>query len=283
VTFSARYTDTQYETSNQIDSNRYLGSIAFRRHVSDTTTWGVVASQQHTEYDAPGSPEYDQPMLYGTWQTTGARQSLAIDVGANRIEDDNESATKPLLRVNWTRRIATSWSMGLNLKSEYQNTADQFLNSNLIRNPDTAELGISQAPAANYSGELSFAFQRPRTKLTVGSGYSELHYATNNGLNEKDWYGAVQVTRRHTPRLEGFINYRIDKRTYDSNASQDDTRQRAELGLDWRLGKSVYMTAAYQYSSSDSDSAINRYNASLVYLMFSIRQGTITGARSFAR
>jgi hypothetical protein len=277
--FSGRYNDTQYEESNQIDSSRWSGSITFLRHVSDTTSWGVVASQQRTEYDAPGSPEYEQPMLYGTWETTGARQSLEINVGANRFDADDESATKPLVRVNWTRRIATSWTMGVNLRSEYQNTTDQFLNQNLIRNPATAELGISQVPAANNGGELSFEFQRPRTRFSVGGGYSQLEYAVDNGLDEDDWYGVVQISRRHTPRLEGFVNYRVDKRKYDNNAAFDDTRQRAELGVDWRLGESLYMTAAYQYSSSDSDSMTNRYSANMVYLMFSIRRGTTAGPR----
>jgi hypothetical protein len=283
LTFSGRYGDTQYEESDQIDSKRWSGSVAFRRHVSDTTSWGVIASQQHTEYDVPGSPEYDQPMLYGTWQTTGARQSLSIDVGANRIEVDDESSTKPLVRVDWSRRIATAWTMGVRLKSEYQNTADQFLNQNLIRNASAPELGISQAPAANHSGEVSFAFARPRTRFSVGGGYSQLDYSVDNGLNEDAWYGAVEISRRHTPRLEGFVNYRIDKRTYERNAALDDTRQLAEVGLDWRLGKALYMTAAYQYSNADSDAATSRYSANMIYLMFSFRQGTITGPRTLAR
>lgn len=278
--FSGRYIDTRYEESNQVNADRLKGSLTFRRHVSDTTFWGVVASDQRIKYDAPGDPSYTQPEIYGTWQSAGSRQTLALDVGANRVDTDTGTFTRPLIHASWNRTLATSWKMNVDLRSEYQNTADQFLVQGPVNNPATAQLGIAEAPAAAYDGDLSFAYQRPRTRFSIGGGYSRLNYVVANGLNQSSWYGTFEIRRRHTPRIEGFIDYRLDKRTYEDDPARDDLRQRAEVGLDWRLGKSVYLTAAYQYNHSTSDSVVNRYTANMAYLMFSFRQGTITEPRA---
>jgi hypothetical protein len=280
---TGRYSNSQYEETDNIDSEKLTGSIAFRRHLSDSSYWGIVATDSHIKYDAPGDPTYDQPGAYATWSTTGARQTIAVDVGASRVETEDASFTTPLVHVNWSRRVAPSWTMDVHLASEYQNTSDQFVSQNLIRDPGTAEIGVSQAPAATYTGGLAFAFQRARTNFNVGGGYSRLDYVDDNSLNENSWYGTVELRRRHTPQLEGFVNYRIEKRNYQNNPLREDTRQRAELGLDWRVGKSLFLTTGYQYNNADSDSVTNRYSANMVYLTLSYRQGALTGPRGLAQ
>jgi hypothetical protein len=278
---SARLRDASYEESDQIDSRTILGSIALRRHLSATSLWGVVASTSHVKYDAPGDPTYDQPSLYATWQGTLSRQTVSLDVGANQVETGGQSYTRPLVRLNWDRRLAPSWGMNVYLGSEYQNTSEQFVNQNLHINPGTAEIGISQAPAASYYGGVLLGFERPRTRFSVRADYSKQDYPVDNGLNESSWNSTVTVSRRHTPRVESFLSYRIEKHNYESSLSVDDTRQRANFGVDVRMGKALFLTGGYRYSHSDSDAITNRYSASVFYLTLSFRQGTITESRSF--
>lgn len=281
VKVSGRYRDTNYEQSGQLDSETLQGSIAFRRHLSSSAFWGVVASTSQVKYDAPGDPEYRQPALYGTYENTSARQTVKLDVGANRIEASGQSFTRPLVRLDLSRRVAPSWTLNVDLGSEYQNTSDQFVSQNVVRQAGASDVGVSAAPAASYYGDLSAVFERARTRLTIGSGYSKLDYVVANGLDQRSWYGMVNLTRRNTPRLETFVDYRYENHEYQDNPLGDSRRQHGEVGLDWRLGRTIFMTAGYQYDDSHGTSTLNRYSASLFYLMFSLRQGSLNGPRGF--
>jgi hypothetical protein len=279
VRLSGRYGTSTYEETDSIDSETLHASVSFERRLSESASWALVAASNRVKYDAPGDPEYDQPSIYGSLQSEGGRQSFTIDVGATQVDAEGEKETKPLVRVALNRRIASSWTMDLHLRSEYQNTSEQFVSQNLLRNTDTAEVGISDAPAAAYEGGVSFSFQRSRTRFEIESGYSRLDYIVDNGLNEKTWYAGAGITRRHTPQLEGFFNYRLVKHEYDDNPLRDDTRHRAELGLDWRVGRNVFLTGGYQYTDVDSDSATNRYTVNLFFLTLSYRHAPNAGSQ----
>lgn len=280
--FSARFGDTRYEDSDQINTQTWQGSLSFLRGLSQSSSWGLIASDMRIEYDVPGKPTYDQPELYATWQSTGARQSLSVDLGANRIKTDTESFTKPLVRLDWNRRIAPSWTADLNLGSEYQNTSQQFVRQNDWTDIDTARVGVTDVPAAVYHGGLSFAFQRPRTQFNLGGGYTQLEYITDNGLNEDSWYGNTGLSRRFTPRLQGFLDYRIEEHTYDSDSTRDNEKQVAGARLEWLVGKATFLAAGYRHTDSDSDSLIYTYKEDLYYLTVSYRRGDIATPRAFA-
>ncbi len=275
LTFSGRYGDVMYEESDQIDEQTLKASLAFRRKLSENASWGIVATDTRVEYDAPGNPEYDRPAVYATWSAKGDRQSLSADLGANRIETDTESFTKPLVRLKWNRRVAPSWTMDLNLASEYQNTSEQFISRNLQPDLGTADVLASANPAAAYYGSLLFAFERPRTRLSLGGGYSQLDYVNDVGVNENSWYGTGEFSRQMTPRLQGFVTYRYEQNEYETVAAQDRTRQIAGVRVDWRVGKATFVTGGYTYTDSDSDSLLNTYTGNLYYLTLSYRYGTI--------
>lgn len=282
VKLSGRYGTSSYEDTDRIDSETLEATVSFERHLSELSSWALVASNHRVKYDSPGNPEYDQPSLYASLQATGGRQSFTVDLGANQVDIAGRKDTNPLVRVAWNRRIARSWTMDLHARSEYQNTSEQFISQNLTRNPGTAEVGISEAPAAAYEAGVGFAFDRARTQFELETGYTRLDYVVDNGLNEKTWYAGAGVTRRHTPQLEGFVNYRIEDRTYDDNPVRDDVRQRIELGLDWRVGRNLFLTGGYQYNDADSDSASNRYTVNLFFVTLSYRQGDNASSRALA-
>lgn len=280
---AARFSDTTYERSDEIDTQTLTGSISFVRNLSPNTSWAIVAAAQRIDYDAPGVETYEQPSLYVSWQSRGARQALAVDLGANRVEGFGDSHTKPLLRLNWSRRIAPSWTLDANAAAEYRNTSEQFIGRRRlgVSPAATTDLGISAAPAETYEGGLALTFERLRTRFSVGGGYSQLNYVVDTGLDEDSWFGFTQLSRRFTPRLQGFLTYRIEKKDFE-DVGQDDTDQTAELGLDWRAGKSLFLTLGYNYSDSDSSSFTNTYTSNVVYLTVSYRYGTTSQPRSFA-
>jgi hypothetical protein len=280
--FSARYGDARYEDSDQIDSQTLEGSIAFRRNLSQSTYLGLIASNTRVEYDVPGSQTYDRPAVYGTLDSTGARQSISIAVGVNRVEVDDETFTKPLVRVDWNRRVSPSWTLNLDLGSEYRNTAEQFASQGVDLGPDAANVGVSAIPAATYRGGLGIEFRRPRVQFTLGGGYLQTNYVIDNGLNEDTWYGNTELSRRFTPRLQGFVDYRLEKRKYEANPTQDSDRKVAGARLELLAGKATYLALGYRYTDSSSDASLNTYTDTLYYLTLSYRRGTIASAPAFA-
>lgn len=279
--FQARYGDVRYEDSDEIDEQTWDGSISFRRHLSPSTHWAIVASNNRIEYDAPGTEKYDQPRIYGTWQSTGARQSLSVDVGANQVRRRDDSFTKPLVRIDWNRKVAPSWTFNLNLGSEYQNSSERFVRQNSRSDSATSDVALTDVPAQTYSGVASLAFRRTRTQFSVGGGYFREKYVVENRLDEDRWYVVTEFARRLNPRLQGFVSYRIEKNTYDSSATLDETTQTVGTRLEWGIGPSVFLTLGYEYEDSDSDSQVNRYSSNLAYLLVSYRRGPGMRSASF--
>lgn len=279
---SARYEDVSYEQSDQVDSENLYGSISFTRNISRNSFWGIVASNVRVEYDAPGIEPYDRPALYGTLHSETGRQTLSIDVGANRVERHGESFTKPLVRIDWQRRVAPSWTLNVNAGSEYQNTAGQFVNQNGRANEDPMdqEFGITDAPAAAYYGGTSIHFERPRTRLRIAGGYEKLDYVAFEDLNSKAWRWSADVSRQLTPQLAGFVSYAAEKREYEANTG-NDLRQSAEFRFEYRAGRSTFVTLGYRYTDSDGEVGLRSYDANLFYLGLSRRRGSVGGSTPY--
>lgn len=272
--FSGRYDETRYEDSDRIDDQRLQASIAFERHLSANTSWAIIAASTRVEYDAPGARAYDQPELYASWRSTGARQTLSIDLGANRVKGFDDTYTEPLVRIDWTRRVAPSWTMNVNAASEFRNTSDQFVHRTSEGTPagGTAGVALTDAPAATYQAGLAFAFERPRTKFSISGGYTQLDYVIDNGLNEDSWFGTATLSRRFTPRVQGSLTYRARQVQYQS-FDRNETEHTAEAGLDWRATRWLFVTAGYVYSDSDRVSFGDTYTSNLVYVSLSYRRG----------
>lgn len=281
VRLSGRYEDARYEDSDRIDSQTVRASIAFERTLSPNTSWAIVAESRRVEYDAPGTETYDQPALYASWRSTGARQTLSIDLGANRVEGFGDTFTEPLVRVDWQRRIAPSWTMSVNAASEFRNASEQFVNRTGDGTPaaGTADVALTDAPAQTYQGGLSFALERPRTRFKIGGGYTQLKYVVDSVPDEDSWFASASISRKFTPRLEGFLTYQVRDQQH-AGIDQDETEQIAEGGLEWRAGRWLFFTLGYVYSDRESDSLSNTYTSNLVYLTISYRRGQTSASNS---
>ncbi len=273
---AGRYGDTRYQDSSQIDTRNWGGSIGLVREASPAVTYGIHASQNRYDYKTTGVPLFDQQAAWLALQATGARQELSVEVGANRIHSTAESQTRPLARVTWQRRVRPSWTMNLQLSSEYQNASQQFVAGN------TTTIGISSQPAAVRRADLTFAFERPRTTFSFGGGVGKTEYIGTTGLDEKTWSAHTNLSRRFTPRLQGFLGYRVDLRRYVSGPPQSIRLGVATAGLDWQIARSVFATLGYARTDSGGVTALNRYATNVASLRLSWRGGsTAIGPRTF--
>lgn len=116
--------------------------------------------------------------------------------------------------------------------------------------------------------------------MSIGAGHSEKHYVEENGVDEDAWYAYFDVTRRLTPKLDVFVRYRVNQRDYQGGPIDGTDEQSAELGLDWNVGKSTFLTLGYQRMDSDSNSLINKYKKNMLSLNVSYRQGMTSAPRT---
>ena len=274
---SGRYGDTNYQDSSELNTSNWGGSVSVLRNSSSKNSVGVVAEQNRFSYDAPATPNYDQQALYVSWQASGARQSLYVAIGANRVKSVDGSNSNPMLRVDWQRRVTPSWTMNVDLASEYQNTGQQFASQTTGSNSGATNVGISAAPAAARRAGTSFTYQSPRTRVTIGSGYSQLDYVGASTLDEDGWNAMANVHRRLTPRVNGSLGYRINKRDYDAVLNPGRTERIAEAGLDWGFGKSTFLILEYRHTAATSPSPDFRYTDNSISLRVSYRRGETDG------
>lgn len=269
---SGRYGDTRYESSDQINTSNWGGAATLERRTSPTAAVTLVLSHYRNEYDAPSAALYDHQSVYASWQATTSRQSLSLSAGANRVGTAGNRHTHPLLRMDWQRRVAPSWTLDVNLVSEYQNTGQQFSDRLQANAVDAGLVGIAATPAAASRGDVSFTFERARTRLQFGGGYSKLDFVGNDGNDEDGWSVSANVTRRIRPRLEGFLRVRVLRRDYENALHPGNRERTGELGFDWGLGRSTFLELAYQYRDADSPQSIYRYQANLLSATISYRR-----------
>ncbi len=268
---SGRYGDSRYEETDTVDDQRLSGSLELVRRASPRAAWGVGMSAQRVDYDLTGSPGYDQQSAYGTLQAESARQTLRLDLGATRLADGGESYTNPLLRVEWSRRLTPSWTMDLTAGSEYRNSSDRFVAGQELQQ-GTGQISISGVPSESSYGGLSLTFERPRTRFSVGSAYSQEQFVAGGSADEKTWSFTASASRRFSQRLEGFVDANYEDRDLGAAIGTDATTTLAAR-MDWALGRKVFLTAGYRYEDRSSDRNTDSYTENLVFLSIAYRYG----------
>lgn len=284
----ARYGDSRYEDSSQADTQQWGGTLRLVRNVSRATTLEFAASQNRVSYDVDAVPDSDYQAIYGRMSTTGARQTLTLDLGANRVDLGEDSSTNPLVRLSWSRRVTPSWSLSASLRSEYQSFIQRFTEDSPGDLPGTGTSRLVETPTATYSGGLFLRFERPRTQLSFGGEYTTLDYAGLDSTDEKYWSVRGEFTRRLTPRLQAFANYRFYQNEYGEIEDLgfegfDRDRHIATAGLDWLVGRRTAVTIGYGYDNSKGSRAdVPRYTQNMVYVQLSYRRGEGLGPRAIA-
>jgi len=277
VTLGSRFTKTAYEETTRIDDTQISGELRWLRRVSSATAWGAVASHQHVEYDAPEDPAYEQQELYGTLQSDGARQAIRLDIGATRLSGDAGSgtSTNPLLRVSLSRQLRRTLVLGLNFGSEYRNSSDRFSRDSLVVAPGPERVVLSAVPAQARFGDVKLSLTRPRTSVDIGASYSREKPVAGPGFEERLWRLSAGASRSLRPTLRGFVNYGYEDRQLKFTELQADQTQVASLGLDWRVGRSTFITVGYRREDREGTLGTGTYVDNLFQLRVAYRNGAL--------
>jgi len=240
-----RYQDSNYETANSIDSHTWTGNAAVIRRISPAVSWSLNGSASRAVYDDTNSASYNKQELFLQLNTAGSRQTLMIDLGVGFLDQADQTDSKPLFRVNWSRRLTTSWKLAVGAGSEYQNSSDQFVGgvSGVEDGTDlggTQDIILTDQVQRNDSLAMSLVFERPRTKLRLFGDVSRERFPDSSDLDRDRWSLGAEASRRVTQRLEAFLGVSYQKRDY-AGTNEDDNTSEFTARADWRLGRVIFL------------------------------------------
>jgi hypothetical protein len=220
---SGRYEDSSYQDATNVDSHSWTGGAGIIRRVSPAVAWSFNADASHVVYT---DSSYNEQQVFVQLEANGARQTLTVDLGVGFLDQGGQTDQTPLVRINWTRRLTPSWTLGLDAGSEYLNAADQF-SAGVAGVPDGTELGgtqdviLTDQATREDSAGLSLAFERPRTTLRLSGNASRERIPDSDStdpdsasLDRDTWSVGAGASRRLTQSLQAFIETSYEKRDY---------------------------------------------------------------------
>ncbi len=240
---TGRYEKSTYQEASEVDSHSWTGGAAIVYRVSPAVAWSLNADASRVVYDdATSDPDYNQQNVFAGLAVNGARQTLTADLGIGFLDQGGQTEQAPFVRVNWTRRLTPSWSLGLYGGSEYMNSGDQFV-AGVADGPElggTQDIILTTEVHRNDSAELSLDFERPRTTLSISGGVTRENYPGSASLDRDTWTMGAGASRQITPSLQASLKTSYEDRNF-SGTDEDDNTTTVTAGIDWRLGKAFFV------------------------------------------
>ncbi len=266
---SGRYSDVYYEDSD-LGSQELFGSVAIARALSQASTLSLNGSVESIEYDESAiAVDYDQYETYLRYQLEAARTTIGLDVGYTKLDFDDTTIDGDLVRLELMRRLTRSSAVRIEAGREFANSADIFrqLQQQGATGTSTQPVQAIANPFESTYGSIEWLFERNRTELGIGAGYFKEDYELSNTFNRDRTAYHLRAGRElsRTLSVRGEVGY--GEESYDE-LDREFSETRADLYLDWRLGRHVYTSLQYRWIDRSDDVAANEFEESQIWLLF---------------
>ena len=256
-----------------LDSTILTGGVGLLHDLSTTSSISINARDESNRFDNDQlNPDYDRQEVFARFDTKGSRTTLGVDVGYGRLHLPGASDGIPLARLDLSRRVSASSTIGVALGHDYSDGADSF---RLVQgvggaNLNTQPILADAAPFVSNYGTLAWNFQRVRTTLGLSASYFRDRYQTDSTLNNERTMADAIAGRQITPTVqlaltEYLVRWHFD--TEDQSATTTDTA----LQLTWRVGSRLSVLVAYYLAKGSSNIPGFQYTENRVWL--AIRYG----------
>lgn len=186
---SGRYTRVDFETSPS-NSYRLEGQAGVERLLSSAARLGIYAGTESVEPSGANPGEsYDRAAAFARYSITGARGSLVVDGGANRIKSQGMSESGPMFRIELARDVGRMTRLVFGLGQEFSDAGAG------LRPPTVGAL-----PSPTHNTQSLLQATEPFTLRYAHAGWTITGRRTVLGLNirgaEEDYEGASQPDRK---------------------------------------------------------------------------------------
>jgi hypothetical protein len=266
LVIGGRYSRVDYESADA-SSTRAGGWIAAERELPSGALVSLnVAGEQIDPEAASGVPEYDRTLAAVRFELEGARSSVTIDVGANRVKGGGIDDTGALLRFELARRIGRLSTISLSAGQELTDAGNSMrLGEGQLSAPvvgtDSA-LQTAQPYTSRYA-ELAWTASGRFTSLGLSGGIIDEDYEGAAAPDRQLMALGLRGSRRLGARTEVSAGVAYNSSDFDVAASDNDDLTYT-AAVSWRLGRRLRMEVSgehYDYSSdvAGTDTSETRY------------------------
>ena len=189
-------------------------ALPLGRAISAGSTIALEGSVERVLFDnTVDNTDFDRSSIYGRYEAQGARTELAVNLGATKVEQGNESITGPLAKLQLSRKLSAAAKLTFTAGRDLIDAARAFsaLQGGAIGAIGaTPVTGIGTAPAAvtsnNYTvtyASVGWQYARNRTTFGVSGQWEKDSYQGQPLLDLNRGTAQFSVERQLTQRIHG--------------------------------------------------------------------------------
>jgi hypothetical protein len=262
---TARYARSNYESTEEFDSERMLASAGLTRRMSARSQIGLTASIERFEVAEDvvllEDRDFDRTEFAAEYAAQSARTDLSIQAGLTQVEGAAVDSDGPLVRLALRRRLTPSFTLLLDAGREFSTTGERGRRFRIDDAP--ASENDLLLPAAEpfeqtrYSGTLTY--RRPRTTVSFSAAVIREDYEVSTFINRRLLDYRLAFTRRMTPQLD--FTFQAGQTTDELESQPYDVDDRLlGLGLRWRFTRA--MSIALSIEDRERDGSFNGFDYS---------------------
>ena len=269
LVLSADYTKVDQETANvellgtdvdnarNLDSERTLGRISWRRAISQTSSFSIGYSQGVTEFD-DDSPDFEYQQVSASYNVLLASGAYGIELGFNEAErdgqDDKQDGTFAAISYN-------------------NDFGGRTLEFRLINQLTDSSIGLGADGADVTDSNFNIIDIVERTNARIIYGYDAIcrscDWEVSYEYDKEDFKNTdqptvtrVQDTEEHT--LRSVLRYGINSRATSyvgvgytraefEDENREDDRYNLNVGLEYKFAERVDFDAGVNYRERDTE------------------------------
>jgi hypothetical protein len=202
----ARYTSSDYSL-RALDNETTGGELVVGHDGARESFLGIGAGYYDVTYKEkldPSAVDYTRQQAFARFDTSGARTTIRLDVGYEKVEGDAGDASGPLVRANLTRRLSPSLEAYLGYTSEFPVSDNATIVPPGAVVPDDESV-LTAAPRRSRFGSLGIAYARSRTQADLSYMHS-VEEGVLATVGERTWQAMRgSVTRNFTATTFGTV------------------------------------------------------------------------------
>jgi hypothetical protein len=221
-----RYSRSDYSSSQEFDSERFLGGIGLTRRLSPRTQIGISGSVERFEAEDTtvilDNPEFDRREYSLEFLTQSVRTELNIEAGVTEVEGAAVDQSGPLFRILLLRRLTPTLSLQFDAGREFSTTGERARRFRVDEAP-TSDYDLL-LPAAEPFEQTRFGgtltYRRPRTTMSLTASSVKEEYSVSTSVNRRLGDFRFVLQRRMTPQLDltfqaGQTTDKLEGQAYD--------------------------------------------------------------------
>jgi hypothetical protein len=264
----ARYLRADFEESD-FGTERYSALAALTRQLNSGAELGAHVGTERVKPDDEliGGDEYDLREFFANYSLAGKRTDLSLDAGVTQLERGELSDSGLLLRFDVRRSIGKRMELSVGFGREHSDSGQTLRFQQGITGVDTDPGSLIASPdpfVSQYVTAGLDAFGR-RTRLAVSLAHFDQDYPDQPLQDRKELRAGLNVARDLGPTLVATL-YGNYLREDFVNFAGDYNELTVGLGLNWQVGRLLYLEMLVDRATRSSDSASTEFDENRAWL-----------------